>query len=141
MTLKNHVKLVAKMTCGIWWILLLALAKSENLHFYVLLLTIAYKVSAKEVQKNYLSWHWKVIQTLKKSCLLVWKIAWGIWWTLTRAIENLKICILMDYFCRKYVMFEIKNTEKLCREKWLMVSEMVKGIWWIFTQVFESNIR
>ena len=29
--------------------------KSENLHFYVLLLTIAYKVSAKEVQKNYLS--------------------------------------------------------------------------------------
>ena len=29
--------------------------KSENLHFDVLLLTIASKVSAKEVQKNYLS--------------------------------------------------------------------------------------
>ena len=29
--------------------------KSENLHFNVLLLSIAYKVSAKKVQKNYLS--------------------------------------------------------------------------------------
>ena len=28
--------------------------KSENLHFDVLLLSIAYKVSAKKVQKNYL---------------------------------------------------------------------------------------
>ena len=29
--------------------------KSENLHFNVLLLSIAYKVSARKVQKNYLS--------------------------------------------------------------------------------------
>ena len=29
--------------------------KSENLHFDVLLLLIAYKVSAKKVKKNYLS--------------------------------------------------------------------------------------
>ena len=29
--------------------------KSENLHFHVLLLSIACKVSAKKVQKNYLS--------------------------------------------------------------------------------------
>ena len=30
-------------------------SKSENLHFNVLLLLIAYKVSAKKVQKGYLS--------------------------------------------------------------------------------------
>ena len=29
--------------------------KSENLHFHVLLLSTAYKVSAKKVQKSYLS--------------------------------------------------------------------------------------
>ena len=35
-------------------------SKSENLHFDVgLLLSIAYKVSPKKVQKSYLSWHWK----------------------------------------------------------------------------------
>ena len=31
--------------------------KSENLHFNVLLLSIAYKVSVKKVQKGYLSGH------------------------------------------------------------------------------------
>ena len=102
--------------------------RSEHLHLDVLLLSIAYKVSAKKVQKNYLSWHWKEIQTLKKNWLFVWKMTWGIWWTLTRAVESLKICTLMGYFCRKCVMFELKNTEELCREKWLMVSKMTGEI-------------
>ena len=83
--------------------------KSESLHFDVLLFSIAYKVSAKKVQKNYLSWHWKKIQTLKKNWLFIWKMTWGIWWTLTWAVESLKICTLMGYFCRKYVMFELKR--------------------------------
>ena len=52
--------------------------KFENLHFDVLLLSTAYKVSAKKVRKSYLSWHWRVIQTLKKNSLFVWKII-GIW--------------------------------------------------------------
>ena len=47
--------------------------KFENLHFAVLLFSIAYKVSTKKVQKSYLSWHWKVIQTFwtfqKRFCL------------------------------------------------------------------------
>ena len=81
---------------------------SENLHFDVLLLSIAYKVSAKKVQKSYLSWHWRVIQTLNKNSFFVWKMTWEIWWILTRAVENLKICTLMGYFCQKYVMFELK---------------------------------
>ena len=45
--------------------------KSENLHFYVLLLSIAYKVSAKKVQKNYLSRHRRVIQTMNKNSLFL----------------------------------------------------------------------
>ena len=40
--------------------------KSENLHFDVLRLSIAYKVSVKKVQKNYLSWHWKKIQNFQE---------------------------------------------------------------------------
>ena len=82
--------------------------KSENLHFDVLLLSIAYKVSAKKVQKSYLSWHWRVIQTLNKNSFFVWKVTWEIRWILTRAVENLKICTLMRYFCQKYVRFELK---------------------------------
>ena len=97
----------------------LSSGKFENLHFDVLLLSIVYKVSAKKVQKKYLSWHWKEMQTSKKNWLFVRKITGGIWWTLTRAAESLKICTLMGYFCRNYVVFELKkNTEKLCCKKW-----------------------
>ena len=65
--------------------------KSENLHFDVLLFSIAYKVSDK-ICRRVISWHWRVIQTLKKNSLLIWKMTWIIWWILTRAAENLKIC-------------------------------------------------
>ena len=134
MTLKSYAKFEGKLTLGSkndmrnLVNLNASSGKSENLHFDVLLLSIAYKVSAKKVQKNYLSWHWKEIQTLKKNWLFVWKMTWGIWWTLTRAVESLKICTLMGYFCRKCVMFELKNTEELCHEKWLMVSKMTGEI-------------
>ena len=83
--------------------------KSDNFRFDVLLLSIAYKDSAKKVQKNYLWWPWRVIQPLKKDLLLVWKMRWEIWRILTRAVESLKICTFMGYFCRKYVMFELKK--------------------------------
>ena len=81
--------------------------KPESLHFDMPLFPIAYKVSAKKVQKNYLSWHWKRFQTLKKNRLFVWKMTWEIWWILIQTVESLKICTLMGYFCRKYMMFEL----------------------------------
>ena len=62
---------------------------SENLNLYVLLLSIAYKVSAEKRQKSYLSWHWRMIQNLKKRSLFVWKMTWEIWWILTRAWDIL----------------------------------------------------
>ena len=109
MTLKSDPKFEEKLT--LWFMNLENLnassSKSENLHFDVLLLSIAYKVSAKKVQKNHLSWHWKKIQTLKKNWPFAWKMTWGIWWTLTRALESLKMCTLMGYFCGKYIMFEL----------------------------------
>ena len=83
--------------------------KFENLHFDGLLLLVAYKVLAKKIQKSYLSWHWRMIQTLKKNGLFVWKMTWGIWWVLTRAVESLKICTFIGYFCQKDVMLELKK--------------------------------
>ena len=86
----------------------LSSGKSENLHFDVLLLSIAYKVSAKKVQKNYLSWHWKKIQTLKKNWLFIWKMTWGIWWTLTWAVEKSENLHFHGLLLWK-VMFELKR--------------------------------
>ena len=45
--------------------------KSEILHYDGLLLSKSCTVSGKKVQKKYLSWHWRVIQTLKKNSLFV----------------------------------------------------------------------
>ena len=84
--------------------------KFENLHFCGLLLPKSWKFLDEKLQKSYVSWHWWVIQSLKKNWLLVPKMKWGIWWISTRAVESLEICTLMFYFCRKYVMFELKLT-------------------------------
>ena len=81
---------------------------SEILHFDGLLLSKSCTVSAKKVQKSYLSWYLTVIQSLKKNWLFVWKTTWDIWWILTWAVKNLKICTLIGYFCQKYITFELK---------------------------------
>ena len=63
MTLKSDAKFVEKLTLGSknemrhLVNLNASSGKSENLYFDVLLLSIAYKVSAKKVQKNDLSLH------------------------------------------------------------------------------------
>ena len=90
----------------------------------MLLLSIAYNISAKKVQKNYPSWHWKVIQTLRKNWLFVWKVTSEIWWILMQAVGSLKICTLMGYFCRKYVIFQV-HTEELRHGKWLIISKII----------------
>ena len=101
--------------------------KSENLHFDMLLLSIACKVSGKNVQKSYLLWPWTVTQTLNKKSFFVWKMTWEIWLTLTRAVENLKICTLMGYFCQKYIMFELKQY------RWVVSWKMAYG--------FKNDVR
>ena len=81
------------------------------------------EVLDEKVQKSYVSWHWQVMQSLKKNWLLIPKMTWGIWWILMRAVASLKICTLMCYFCRKYIMFEPKkyrgvmchNTKEWCK--------------------------
>ena len=40
---------------------------SQNLHFHELLLTKVYNVWAKNLQRSYVSWHWRVMQYFKKN--------------------------------------------------------------------------
>ena len=87
--LKKNRFVVSKMT-RIWWILIWALKSLQNLHFDWSLLCKVYNVWPKKVQRSYLSWHWRVMQNLKKNWLVVWKMTWGIWQIFTRAFENLK---------------------------------------------------
>ena len=101
--------------------------KSDNLLFDILILSIAYKVWAKKVKKIYVSWHWRVIQALKKNSLFVRKVTWEIWWILTQAVENLKIWTCMGYFFQKYVMFGLKKCKRV--------------VSWKMTSGFQNDIR
>ena len=123
-TLKSDVKFEEKLTLGSkndmsnFEKFNVSSGKFENLHFDALLLSVAYKVSAKKVQKNDLSWHWKKTKTLKKNRIFIWKLKWRIWWTLIGAVVSQKLCTLMGYFCRSYVIvFELKRYRQVVSRK------------------------
>ena len=57
-----------------------------------------FNIWLKRIQRSYLSWKWRVMQNLKKNWLVVRQMTWVIWKIFTRAIESLKIGILMGSF-------------------------------------------
>ena len=115
MTLKGVAKFKRKLTCGLkndirnlvnfyassW--------KSKNWHFDWIRLSKAYKYLDEKVQKSYVSWHWRVMQSLKKNWLLVPKMTWAIWWILMRAVSSLKNSTMMCYFCQQHIKFQLKK--------------------------------
>ena len=54
-----------------------------------LLLMKVYKISAKKVQRSCVSWHWRLMQNLKKNWFVVSKLI-RIWWILIQALKSLK---------------------------------------------------
>ena len=74
---------------------------SKKFPFNGLLLSKVFIVWSKKVERNYLSWHWRVMQNLKKNWLVAWKMRWGIWQIFTRALESVKIGTLVGSFCPK----------------------------------------
>ena len=95
--LKKNLFFVSKMT-RIWWILIWALKSLKKLHFDWSLLCKVYNVWPKKVQRSYISWHWRVMQSLKKNWLLVWKMTWGIWQIFIITFESVKIGTFMGSF-------------------------------------------
>ena len=84
MTLKSDAKCKGKLTRGLKNDKEFNLFSCEQLKVWKLafdgfLLLKAYKVLDEKVQKSYLSWQWKVMQSLKKNWLLVSKMTWQIW--------------------------------------------------------------
>ena len=98
--LKRNLFFVSKMT-RIWWILIRALKILKTLHLDWSLLCKVYNVWPKKVQSSYISWHWRVMQNLKKNWLVVWKMTWEIWQIFIRTLESIKICTFMGSFLSK----------------------------------------
>ena len=65
--LEKNWLVVSKLIRGIWQILTRALRSLKDSHFNGLFLTKVYNVWANKVQRSYFSWHWRVMQILKKN--------------------------------------------------------------------------
>ena len=83
--------------------------KSENLHCDWLLSSIAHEVSAKKVQKSNTNFEEKLTFCLKDGIRNLMNF--------NAAVEIMKNCTSMGYFCQKYAIFELKNTQELCCKK------------------------
>ena len=57
-----------------------------------------YNVWVKKVQRSCVWWHWILMKNLKENWLLFSEMTWEIWEVFTRALESLKIGILMGIF-------------------------------------------
>ena len=64
--------------------------KCQNLDFDEIFLSKVEKAWAKNLQRNYVYWHRRMIKHLKKNWLFVSKFLWRIWQILTWALKSLK---------------------------------------------------
>ena len=91
---------LSKMT-RICWYLIRRLRSLKNLCFFWSFLCKVYNFWPKKVQRSCNSWHWGVMQNLKKNWLVVWKMTWRISQIFIRTLESVKIGIFMGFFCPK----------------------------------------
>ena len=92
--------------------------KPEKLYFDRLVLFKAYKVLDEKVQKCYVSWQkwckgWRKTDSWFFSKNYMRNLV-----NLMQAVESLKICPLMCYFCRKYVQRSCVVKNDLWFQKW-----------------------
>ena len=98
------------------------------------------KFQLKKVQRSYVSWHWRVMQSLKKNLFVVSKLT-RIWWILIWALESLKnVHFSWSLSCKVYNVWPKKcrgvifhDTEESCK-----VSRKTWGIREIFTKTLKS---
>ena len=93
----------------------------KNLLFNGLFLTKLYNVWVQKVERSFIWWHSRLIQSLKEDWLFLPKMTWNIWQTFTRTVETLEIGTLMASFCLKLKMYELEIYRGvLCRdnEEW-----------------------
>ena len=123
--------------------------KSQNWDFDGILLSKVENVWAENLQGSYVSWQLRMMQKSKRNWLVNSKLTWGIWRSLTRALENLKnlhfnglpLTKVYNVWAKKvqgsYVWWHWILMQNL-KENWLLLSKKTWGIWETFTRTLES---
>ena len=119
---------VSKLTQEIWQILTWTLKSLKHFCFNGLVLSKVFIFWAKNVQRLYLLWHWRVVQNLKKNCPVVRKMTWEIWQIFTRALESVKSRTLMGFFCTKYKRCYLKIfLRSYVSWKWILIQSLKRN--------------
>ena len=85
---------------------------SQNFYLDWFILCKVYNVWPKNVQRSYVSWHWRMMQNLKKNWLVVWNEEFGKF-----SPEHLKVSqfgLWWDPFIQSRICMSLKFTEELC---------------------------
>ena len=94
---------VSKLAWGIRWTFIKAV---KNLKICTFMGSFCPKrnASAGKLQRNYVSWHWKVMQNVSENWLVTWKMTRNLanFHASSWKSENLH---LMGFFCRKHIKF------------------------------------
>ena len=128
--LKNHIRYLVNFHASSW--------KSGNLHFDGILLSKTYKDLDEKVQRSYVSWHWRVMQSLKENWLLAPKMTWVVCWILIRAEANLKNCTLMYYFCQWHAKFQLKKHRRIISHDTEKNSKLWRKTYFLFGKRHEE---
>ena len=115
-----------------------ALESLKNFHFNELLLSKVYIVWVKKVQRNNLSWNWRVMQNWRRIDLLFQNWHKEFDKILPEHSKASKIVILMSSFWAKYILFELKKYRRIFfhdTEEWCKI--------WIITGLLrlENDMR
>ena len=86
--LKSNWPVSSKLTWGIWQILTRALENLKNFHFNRLFLINVCNVWAKEVQRSYIWWHWRLMQNLKENWFMLSKMTWRMCQIFVHRLKN-----------------------------------------------------
>ena len=92
-----------------------------------LLLLKVYKISAKKVERYYVSWHWRMMQILKRNWLVVLKLTWVIWQILTQALNSLKNLHFNRLLLTK--VYNVWAKKKSTEELFFLTLKSNKKVW------------
>ena len=92
------------------------------------LLLKIYKTSTKKVQRSYVSWHWRVMQNLKKKQFLVSKMT-RIWWILIGALKSLKnLHFDWSLSCKVHNVWPKKVQRSYLSRHWKVMQNLKKSL-------------
>ena len=96
-------------------------SKVAKFHFNGLFLSKAYDVWAKKIQRNYLSWHWTVMQNWNKPWPWVSKMGWGIGRILLEHLKSEKLYIDGLFLLKAYNVWAWKLKKNYVLWHWRVI--------------------